>query len=661
MAMLDLAQEREIRVRLEQTGIQVLLWLLRHPFQRVEDMTVALKVHPATVYRYLAQHEQTGRVESITPALGIRDTCRLYYLSAGGIATCAQVLHADPAQLARFWGVDERGLIRLLPRLHCLIALYTLINGLVKDAPAQLAYPGGSRSTLTWNWILDYDHRFLYRERPSRVAADAVLLFHRSANGRGGETESYYGMWLFLDTGLCGEHDDRLIRQRLEGVLRYRESSERTPAYSQFPPVLVLVQSHRQEAVWQRCAIEAAQSFRGVRALRGAIVTVPRESDYASAWPLAWHELTTNASCHIQDYLEPMVEQAVPPGVLTRPSALGSATAQAKKREALPLGNFARRVKSVSTTVWCDEETERDAVGLLGLHFSRRHMEVLHLLYTHPWLATGELAALCDLEPESATRYLYELRHFSCAQKDTTECGQRWHLTGRGLRLAAASLHFALQHISARGGQKGTTQKETVQRGAELLRSHIHHTAAMYGFFASLYLAARKCKEEGHKMVWFERGALCERRYRDGGEWHNFRPDGALEYRYGGESLFAWVEWDEGTMTSTQLRAKLEAYGHFTRTREWTRDGSVSLPFLYCIVPDKAQFLRLAALARKHLSDCGLTVRITTATRLSEHGPLAAIWHEAVPIGAGNNFVRRHFLDRRDAVPVKADGQGGTP
>lgn len=663
---LSLVQERRTAVdrglggvSLEQTGVQVLLWLLRHPFQRVEDLTVALKVHQATVYRSLAQHEQAGRVESITPALGIRDTCRLYYLSATGVTTCAQVLRADAVQLARFWGVDERGLIRLLPRLHFLIALYNLINGLVKDAPAQLSYPGGMRSTLTWSWVLDYDHRFQYRGRSCRIATDAALLFQRSAHGRVGETESYYGVWLFLDTGLSGEHSDRLIRQRLEGVLRYRESSERTFVYSEFPPIIVLVQAHHQEAMWQRCAIEATQSLRGANGIKGAIITLPKESTYASAWPLSWHELMSNAPCHIQSLLDPMTVQGVPPGVLARSHTVGTPLPHAKNRTALPLGNYAKRVRAVSPTPWRNEEAERDAVGLLGLHFSRRHMEILHLLYLHPWLKTGELAALSDLEPESVARYLYDLRRFSSVQKDTTECGQRWHLTKRGLRLVGASLHFALQHITVRTVQKGTGEEATVQRGADLLRTQIHHTAAMYDFMARLHLAARAHQQEGHKIGWFERGASCERRYRDGGEWHNFRPDGALEYQYAGERLFAWIEWDEGTMTSSQLGTKFEAYKRFARTREWTKDGSISLPFLYCIVPDHARLLRLARLARKHLCDSGLTVRIATAIGLEERGPLADIWYEVVPTGSKDGFLRRHLLDRRSGEAlVGANGKG---
>ena len=115
----------------EDLGNRTLLWLLRHSFQRVEDMTLALGCHPATTYRYVAQYEQAGLIESVTPALSIRDACRLYHLTEQGVRAVAARLGADPAALARFWGAHEQGLLRKLPRLHALIALQNFINRLV--------------------------------------------------------------------------------------------------------------------------------------------------------------------------------------------------------------------------------------------------------------------------------------------------------------------------------------------------------------------------------------------------------------------------------------------------------------------------------------------------------------------------------------------------
>ena len=55
---------------------------------------------------------------------------------------------------------------------------------------------------------------------------------------------------------------------------------------------------------------------------------------------------------------------------------------------------------------------------------------------------------------------------------------------------------------------------------------HIQRTAGIYGFFARFIQIAKK--KAGHELCWWETGRVCERRYRVGEQWYNFRPDAAL-------------------------------------------------------------------------------------------------------------------------------------
>ncbi len=622
----------------EDLGHRILLWLLRHSFQRVEDITLALGCHPATTYRYVAQYEQAGMIESITPALSIRDTCRLYYLSERGIQSVASHLRADPGALARFWGANERGLLRTLPRLHSLITLQNFINRLVKEAPGALAHPDGRRADLTWNWLLDYEHRFTYRGKTVSAHADAILLFQRTARDGAEESACYLPLWILLDTGLTGEHDGRLIRGRLEELLRLRESAEWREHYDRFPPMLVLVPTARQQALWQRCAREATASFRQITPLSGAISVISPDVSYLSAWHLSWHDIATGAPVHIQKRLVQVTPDALPAHALTPDPGAGRSTARSG---AAVTGNFARRAKAVSATIKNDAEAERDCVALLGLFFSHRQVEVLQCVYTYPLCQIRELAEFCDLSYPAARRYLSDLRHHSCVQKCETDEGPRWLLTMRGLRLVALLHHFALLHIATPGHKTGETQA-VAQREQEQLLRQIHHTAGIYTFFARL---SRSLHDVSGRILWWERGARCEHRYRDGGAWHNFRPDASLECERGGRRVRAWLEYDLGTMDASHLRRKLEACAYYVQSRKWVEESITSLPFLLFVVPDKSQFQRLAILIREILAATDLVVRIATATRIEHYGPLADIWQEILPIRPGKPCVLRRFLD----------------
>ncbi len=623
----------------EDLGHRILLWLLRHSFQRVEDITLALGCHPATTYRYVAQYEQAGLIESITPALSIRDTCRLYYLSERGIQRVALPLRADPSALARFWGANERGLLRMLPRLHSLITLQNFINRLVKEAPGALAPPDGRRADLIWNWLLDYEHRFTYRGKTVSAHADAILVFQRTAPDGAEERSCFLPLWILLDTGLTGEHDGRLIRGRLEELLRLRESVEWREHYDRFPPILVLVPTARQQALWQRCAREAAASFRQVAPLSGAISIIAPDASYLSAWHLSWHDIATGAPVHIQKQLIQVAPDALPVHALTPDPGASRSTARSG---AGVTGNFARRAKAVSATIKNDTEAELEAVSLLGLFFSHRQIEVLQCVYTYPLCQIWELAEFCDLSYPAARRYLSDLRHHSCVQKCETDEGPRWSLTSRGRRLTAMLHHFALLHIATPRRKKGETRAAAVLREQERLRRQIHHMAGIYTFFAHLSRALRAVSGQ---ILWWELAARCEHRYRDGGTWHNFRPDASLECELGGRRVRAWLEYDLGTMDASHLRRKLEACAYYIQSRKWVEEGTTALPLLLFVVPDKSQFQRLAVLLREILAATDLVVRIATATRIEHYGPLADIWQEVLPMRSGKPFVLRRFLD----------------
>jgi hypothetical protein len=174
--------------------------------------------------------------------------------------------------------------------------------------------------------------------------------------------------------------------------------------------------------------------------------------------------------------------------------------------------------------------------------------------------------------------------------------------------------------VAVRDDQQTVVQQRGV---AESLRT-IRHTAGISGFLASLHKAAH---EHGHHVRWWEIGPWCERRYHDRGTWHVLRPDAAFEYVVVMHSLYAWLEWDEGTMTSSALAAKIQSYVRYVRSREWAKETH-PLPILLLVTKDPGQERRIQALTGP-LAGAGLQMFLTTATRLAAQGPIAPIWLSA--------------------------------
>src|SRR2546429_4060327 len=99
-----------------------------------------------------------------------------------------------------------------------------------------------------------------------------------------------------------------------------------------------------------------------------------------------------------------------------------------------------------------------------------------------------------------------------------------------------------------------------------------------------------------HELCWWETVAMCERRYRVGEQWYNFRPDALAQFRMGSQNMRFWLEWDRGTMNVRDLSIKFSAYGHFVTSREWVREDA-RVPRLFCIAPDIAQEKRVRRVA----------------------------------------------------------------
>jgi DNA-binding MarR family transcriptional regulator len=600
----------------------VLFWLLHHPLQRDSDLALALQIHPTTIYRHLVRLEQAGLVEYLTPR-GKTARQRWYYLTNAGLRSVAAELHASPRALAHTSGADEVGLLRLIVRLPIVELLQQVINGLVAHAPSSLCYPNGERARLTWHWQRDWHHTFVSKGRTQSCGADAILVFHREPPRVAGPGE-YFALLLLADGGLTGQSDHRIMEQRLERLLRYRESAERTAYFQSMPTICVLVQHQHQQERWQQAA-EAVSTLLRLDPLPGAVACLFSRHRLDSAWTLPWQRLESHAPCRLQDLLLPTEQVSLPPGLFPRVASDPQATL---RPQMVIRGGFAQRSEPGGSR-W-----NQSNLPLLTLHLSEQHHALLHLIYTAPLLSTEEIAAFSStLTPTTASRALSTLHTLGGIEREQTRCGGRWRLTSQGLRWLAGSLNVAVQHVALGTGDA------LMQRGLPLLKRTIQHTAGIYRFLADLHRAAW---QHGHQVVWWETGSWCERRYHAQGVWHNLRPDAAFEYRVEERRTRVWLEWDEGTMTGGALGAKLLSYAQYLHSREWMREQH-ALPVLLIVVPEPGQEHRI----RRHgaqLPAYGLRLLTTTVTRLAEQEPTAAVWLPASANETGEAGIRQSWL-----------------
>jgi DNA-binding MarR family transcriptional regulator len=599
-----------------QLADRVLFWLLKHPYQHLSDLSFIFQVHPSTICRHLQTLTTHALVESLTAAIVSPSRPEaLYSLTTAGIERVADLIGgADPARLARMWKANEAELLHLLPRLASAISLQEAVLRLIADAPRQLVYPGGYPAAIRWHWQRDYLHTFERKQKQMTFRADGVVVFRRRPlrqETQGEGAESWYCVLWFVDPGFCGSEDLRLMRTRLEHLLLWRESSERWSFYRAFPPLLVLAPTTHQRDLWIYCAQEAAAHLR-VAPLKGACAM--REDD--SPWRFLWHSLDGSGQTTLQLLVDPLIPQAIPPGLLAPRQMEPGTMHKHGRKDKVVIGNFETRAKLLETK-GADLKSMTD-ISLLSLSLSHRHMNLLQQIYALPLIAPHELAALLRREEATQRRYLSDLHHVHCLETMATARAKRLILTETGLRLIAAMLGVHLAHIA----ERKVSTHHWQQRGVRQALQTIEHTAGIYTFLAQLQIQAQKI---GQELLWWET-TRSFRRYHLQGAWHNLMPDALFEY----QTQEAWLEWDTGSMHQKPLRRKFEAYAHYVRSQQYRHEHKIP-PTLLVVTPHYGREQSLRHVAASVLGSFPLRVWTTTEQLFQVQGPLAAIWR---PLGS---------------------------
>lgn len=600
---------------------RLLFWLLKHPFQRVNDLSFVFQVHISTICRQLKMLTKQALVEAVNSTIAAPNRPdALYYLTTRGIERIADLVGGiDSVTLARMWQASENDLLHLLPRLHSSIPLQEMVQHLIADTPRLLAYPGGYPATIRWHWQRDYIHTFERKAKQLSCRADGAVVFRRRPLQQGmpeENAESWYCLFLFVDSGFHGSEDLHLIRKRLEQMLLWRESSERWSFYRAFPPLLVLAPTIHQRDLWIQCA-QAATAHLRVAPLKGACAM----GIEGSPWRFSWKSLDGSGATSLQSITSPIVPQAIPPGLLAPKQMRREVWAERGKEGCkVVIGNFDTRSKLLETNGTA-LKTAAD-FSLFSLHFCYRHVDLLKHIYALPLIAPRELADLLRIEMETQRRYLYDLRHFHCIETIATTRGKRLILTETGLRLIAMMTAKPLMHVA----ERNVSTCQWQQRGMKQPLRTIEHTAGVYTFLAQLQQQAWK---DGEEIVWWET-LRSLRRYRYQGSWHNLMPDALFEYQAREVRREAWLEWDTGSMHGSALTVKFEAYAQYIRSKQYRQDH-LTPPILLLATPQNGREQSLRHIASSALGLLPLKIWTTTEQLLKVQGPLSDIWKPIRP------------------------------
>jgi hypothetical protein len=186
------------------------------------------------------------------------------------------------------------------------------------------------------------------------------------------------------------------------------------------------------------------------------------------------------------------------------------------------------------------------------------------------------------------------------------------------------------------------TQKSWRLPGAQLLRAP-QHTSGLYRFFALLHAAqslADRPAGEAYRLLWWETGRSCYRRFCFNQQWYALCPDGVGECLWGRRRVRFWLEWDAATMNARDLRQKFATYALYATLAQAglvRTEKAPAVPLVLVVIASYGQERRVRRIVQELLDEKLLfrpypfSLRITTADRLAGSGILAPIWLPLVP------------------------------
>ncbi len=537
----------------------------------------------ASVYRGLRRLADHGLIAAIRPPLQPGHAPRLWYLTDLGLAAVALDQEVELESLARRNRLRGADLLALLPGLPQLQAGYELLAALAASRPGQ-------PNLLAWErpWRRRY-------QRPTAKAPVAATLPAYAALAWEGRAGAYL---LLPDRGTAPLRRYAPALDHLL-VLRGLQAGEL--------PTLVIATTDPGRATAWRALLEEVRRARSEAPLAACIAT--------------WDDLRQRP----ETLADPATEPVWPVPALVQQVRLRP---RRPRRSAGPLPRF------VDAAVFRPGHgSATDGPGLVVLGLSPSELELLDLVGAHPFLPPDRLAVLLGWPPPTVQRRCRQLlargllRRLEPGEvKAEFAVAELLEATAAGLALVAARQGLSLAVAVRANGLAGGGPDQPIGSRQKLLKE-LAHTRGADDLFVSLCRTARARAAAGwdDALVEWQSAAACCR--------GPVRPDGYGIYRQKGERYGFFLEYDRGTMSARDYRAKFATYYAYWASGRFERDYD-GFPTILVVtdVPGAEERLARAALeaavGRGPALPLLLTCRWRIEHRNNPHGLLGPIWRE---------------------------------
>jgi hypothetical protein len=547
---------------------------------------------PASVYRSLARLEAAGLIVGRRVALRPGASPRLHYPTAAGLGALLPERGAAPPRPQP--GARSADLVAAAPGLPQLVASYELL--------AALAGSGvGPPSVVAW------EHPWRRRYQPPTAKQPVAVQLLASAVLAWGDTPTTY---LLLPD--LGGTPLRAYRATLGRLLTLRHL-----AGGQLPSLVIGTTSAGRAGAWN-WLLDDVSCARNEAPLARRITT--------------WARLRARLTAGAEGGRRWLAVHEPPP---TQPSG-GPPAARGRVRPAGRLAGVApqsRRARRWSCRL-----------GQLALRLTPADHALLELCGRHPFLTVDQLSAVRGWTREwTGWRRSRLMREGLVRLLETTEAGAAaalglTELTVDGLTLVAGRLGIPLAAAVRHLGLAGGGPERPIGQRRSLLRS-LAHTLGVNAVFVGLYRTAHARVRAGGDdgLLEWRSAAACSR--------GRVRPDGYGVYRHRGEVYGFFLEYDRGTMSGRDYRAKFAAYFAYRASGRYEQDYD-GFPTILVVTTNLAAEERIASAVQVvgRGSAARLPVLLTCDWRIhldpaNQQGLLGAIWREP----DGNATLRRRW------------------
>ncbi len=649
----------------ERQLLRLLWWLLRFPWQRAEDLAVALGCSRASIHRLLALATALDAVERIRSGHG-----EWYVVSPRGLILVAKELQGDPGTLAAQHGYTRAQLLRWLPRLAGWSVCQQLFQDLLRHVPAQLtvrlpappqtsAAPGQVR--WLWTWVRDYRSAFQTGQQRWPLQATALLwlgvLDQRAAEGIRLDTAPEAQLArsirsvhipVLLDPGLPLANDvPRWSHQLLGWFALQARAAQQEPFHPWVGPVLLLLPTGsgpaappRRLMLWRQAAERARKQLGLSDQDAPPVVVACVPPGTRVAWQaLTWQSLWNERPCSPWASLA-LSNGGLLPGVF---APLRSPAARARMAVIRPLSRRHTHGLVASLTPPHTQQATLTELASLSIRLGARHLQVLRHVFMLPLATTEELAKVFEQQARTQAtlaHLLAELRRAGCVTTVAPPLhllpdqhgrgGPHWRVTELGLRLLAAVTGLPLSALASRAD--AWPGERWGQRAVRGLWRQWDHTQQIRRLLLQLIQAAQQ------SVVWWDMAPhTCYHEHEYG---LTVIPDLLFAYRDSQQHVLAWIEVDCGTLKPQQYRAKWRRYLALSQ-----RQARRLLLYIVCPDGSQSRMSHLVQQAATHQPSVRLVVRLAGATQVQRAGTAvlhAPLWCQILPLPGRDQVA---FLD----------------